>query len=98
MMLIRASNDVITSLTRCAPYIHTSALGMPGKPLQEQIIRSIKASNYLTCSSFDQTFNMDPYRQTGTNKPIGERIMESIPGTEQHRATHGVTRKKNAPR
>jgi hypothetical protein len=27
----------------------------------------------------------------GNNKPVGERIMDAIPGTEQHRATHGVT-------
>jgi len=32
---------------------------------------------------------MSNYDNTG--KPMGERIMEAIPGTEQHRATHGVT-------
>lgn len=28
---------------------------------------------------------------TGTHQPLGERVMEAIPGTQQHQATHGTT-------
>jgi hypothetical protein len=34
---------------------------------------------------------MSSYEHGQAGKPIGERIKEAIPGTEEYCATHGVT-------
>jgi hypothetical protein len=99
MMLIPVHNDVNTSFNTLRAFNHIQACLIGFYNIITKTSLQTKQS-YRTRSSFDQTFNMDPHHQTGTGtgKPIGERIMESIPGTEQHRATHGVTRKNSAPR